>query len=407
LRKLRKTNNGKAVIMALLFLLFSSGLMAQNNEQYYSNTTLENALEIAYRNNLDLKNAVLKTEESKALKNTAIKLGVTDFSLQRGQINYSGIDNFFTVTQDIGNPFEQAAQYSYLKEQTNYYKAVYGISKKQLQADISNVYFEYLNIAERISIYKARQLLFNKAKSLAELRYKTGETTMLATTAIQQKANENQLQLNGLIADSTILIKQFNLLLFSDTIFVPLAVFVEVKNNLQPELNTQHPLLLLAASHKKMNEKQLQTAKMRLLPSLYGGYFNQTLEGKTGYQGFVAGFSMPLWFMPEKAFIKSCKIAYEASQNNYNKATAQFINETEKLNTRAINAKAKINLYEVEVLPNAQLIIEQAETLFQNGAINYLEFIQNIETAFDIKNSYIETQLEYQKIITTLKFFTE
>jgi len=401
-----KVNFIKGAMVILLFL-FNNNVFAQSNQLNDIPITLENAFKIADRKNLDLKNAALKIEESKALKNTAIKIGTTDFNLQRGQINYSGIDNFFTVTQDIGNPFEQAAQYGYLKEHTNYYRAMYGVSKKQLKADISNVYFEYLNITERINIVRTQQQLYNKAKLVSDIRYKAGETTALAAIAIQQEAQENLLQLNSLVTDSALLLKQFNLLLFSDTVFVPLPIKVENKNNLQPEINGQHPLLQVATSQKKISEKQLQVAKMRMLPSLYGGYFNQSLEGKTGNQGFLVGFSIPLWFMPEKAIIKSSKIILESSQNSYKKALAQFANETEKLSARAINAELKINFYEAEALPNAQLMIKQAEVLFQNGAINYLEFIQNIEAAFDIRSSYSVTQLEYQKIITALKFFTE
>jgi cobalt-zinc-cadmium resistance protein CzcA len=62
----------------------------------------------------------------------------------------------------------------------------------------------------------------------------------------------------------------------------------------------------------------------------------------------------------------------------------QALNEVLKL-------QGSLNYYEESALSHAELIIENAQKSFLNGAINYIEYFQSIRQALDVKINYINT----------------
>ena len=70
---------------------------------------LEEAVSLAKKQNMELKNSQLNIESSRALVKTAWTLGETEFHYANGQINSELLDYNWNIKQDFGSPFLQSS----------------------------------------------------------------------------------------------------------------------------------------------------------------------------------------------------------------------------------------------------------------------------------------------------------
>ena len=66
----------------------------------------------------------------------------------------------------------------------------------------------------------------------------------------------------------------------------------------------------------------------------------------------------------------------------------------------------KLDYFEKIALPNATIIIETANKQFNNGAINYLDWVMLINQSIAIKSNYIDTVIQHNEIIIQLNYLT-
>ena len=65
-----------------------------------------------------------------------------------------------------------------------------------------------------------------------------------------------------------------------------------------------------------------------------------------------------------------------------------------------------INYFQDEALPLALEQIEAANLAYKLGGIDYIQFIQNVETAINTTQEYLKQQTEYYVLSTQLKYIT-
>jgi cobalt-zinc-cadmium resistance protein CzcA len=66
--------------------------------------------------------------------------------------------------------------------------------------------------------------------------------------------------------------------------------------------------------------------------------------------------------------------------------------------------KSSLNYYEVKAVPQADVIIENANKSFTNGAIDYIEYIQAMNQALEIKSNYLNTLNNYNQAVINLEY---
>ena len=64
-----------------------------------------------------------------------------------------------------------------------------------------------------------------------------------------------------------------------------------------------------------------------------------------------------------------------------------------------------INYYESSALPNANTIIQTANDQFQNGDINYLDWVLLTNQAIQIQNEYIDAVRELNKSVIEINSY--
>ena len=65
-----------------------------------------------------------------------------------------------------------------------------------------------------------------------------------------------------------------------------------------------------------------------------------------------------------------------------------------------------IEYYEKQAIPEADMIIDQATKSYKAGAMDYLDYILNLNRALSIKQSYLETLNYYNQTIVSIESMT-
>ena len=65
-----------------------------------------------------------------------------------------------------------------------------------------------------------------------------------------------------------------------------------------------------------------------------------------------------------------------------------------------------MDFYKTVALPNAKEINTNADKSFKNGAISYVEYVESIQTAFEVRLSANEAVYKYNQNVINLHYLT-
>ena len=265
--------------------------------------------------------------------------------------------------------------------------------------------------------------LFTKFRDAAKLRFEVGETNQLEKVTAETRLMEikNLLQKNE--ADLLSAKKQLQVLLNSDTIF-EVSPFASPKRELQLEqlvkdsLNN-NPMLQYIQQQTVVTKQQAKLHKSEMLPDLFVGYQNQSLQGyydingtsdyvgrDTRFQSISVGIAIPLWYKEHTARIKSANLDMKASEAVYEQSWKNFQGKLTIWIQAYLKQEKTLGYYENNLLPQADIMLENAQMGFAEGEIDYVQFVQSVNQAIKIKNDYLNEISLYNEAVINLEMIS-
>jgi outer membrane protein TolC len=379
--------------------------------------TVEQAVDLAIKNNKDLKASALDVEAQQELKKTSFDLPKTDVNLLYGRYNSFANDNNITVSQSI--PF------TLFGSQGKYNRALLASSEMKrsvMQNDVvyqvKRIYYELAWAVERKRLLVSQDSIYEGFLKSATLRYKTGETNLLEQTTAEAQRNEVKNQLRRI--DSQIINLQTELKTVLNTPSLPdlgAMTLDPIAYSLQSDTVSiaGNPSLGYARQQVEVAgaEKKLEAA--RAAPELLIGFFSQTLisipkengalaTGSDRFTGFQVGISLPLWFAPHQGRVKAAEYRRQSEQNSYEQHQLTLESQYQQAVQQFENNRSSLSYYTSSALPNADLILKQSQAAYRAGEINYSEFLLGLRNAIAIKESYLQTLNDYNQSIIYLQY---
>lgn len=420
-KKSKKTTVPSTVLtFTLLIGLFSLANPAKAQTVPTQGITMDEAVHIALTNNPGIKSASLQIGKQQALKGSATDLGKTNIDFQYGQMNTFRRDNNFSAAQNIPYP-------GLFKSQKNLYDAqVRGaeigltVSQQALTYQVKSVYAQLAYFNALKQLYISQDSVYSNFLKAASLRYKAGETNLLEKTTAETQYNEVRNQMSKNDADIMAYMAELKRLLNTrDQLKLTEAVFKQENRITEPgdTLTADNPVLLLQKQQIEIADKAISVERSRSGPDFSIGYFNQSLIGTqningqdvfyTGgkrFQGISAGISIPLFFKPFASRIKVAKIDKQLAESEYVLSQTDLRGRYEQAYQDLIKNSKSTGYYENSALPNANLILKQAQIAFQAGEIGYVEYLQALRTYSDIRFNYLAAINQYNQSIYTLQY---
>ena len=217
-----------------------------------------------------------------------------------------------------------------------YYQYLYGVSIQKLNNELFDIYSKFLKNAE--------------------LRFQTGESGNIEVISAKAKVKEVETQKAQLEYDLVVYQKQ-------------LQYFIQTDENIVPDASTPLQYAYLADNNSSKVEelvngyytqqiavyqKEANTFKAMRTPKLGLGYFGQTIDTKSYFQGFTAGLQIPLFGGANTAKAKASSIRISQSQleldkNKLSSGTNGNFNKSINAITKKLINDPKITKYLVMV----------------------------------------------------------
>ncbi len=402
--------NPKVVLPAVLIgaLIFPVNAFSQEKSDTLVLNT-NNISEHVLQNNPDIKIASLQTERAKAAIYDGIDIPLTEFTYQKGQINSSLQDQYIEINQNLGSVLKHIQQVKLNKTQLAITETEKLFVERKMSKEAMIAYNNWLYSYSMMNNTKQLLDFFEPFPFIAEKRYKSGEIDLLEKTMMETKISG----LVQLFSDNKVEVKKaetdLKKILLTDKVIIPEQETIQnmylqehpdtIKKHLIQMIDIYQELLI------EKEEKNIKIEKAFFFPEISAGYFNQHIDQVTGFEGWQIGLNFPLVFHRQASGIKKSIIEKEIKSHELNQMKYEFIKDIESLITQLQLNYGRLEYYRKNALKQSDLIIETAKKRFEQGDINYIEFLQSIDTALEIKNQYYFAIKTYNQNIIELKYF--
>ncbi|RKF03701.1 cobalt-zinc-cadmium resistance protein CzcA [Tenacibaculum lutimaris] len=396
--------NKKVASLGVVLLMGLSTVQAQETPQ-----NLQNLIDLAVENNKGLQAQQLKVEKAKAAITSAYTFDKTEVYYNRDENNTVADHplDIFGIQQTFAFPTVYGANKRVQKSAYNIESNQYETAKKKLMKSVVKAYYRYQYTKVQENIYKSLDSLYNKFSYAAKRRFELGETNYLEKITAKAKQKQVMNDYRNTLVASRIAYQKIKAL-----VQVEDSLVIEEKATIKPiqvqDVNLSEITEVQGYyEREQLAKRQLSQQKQQLLPDL----FLEVFKGSNQYvaqdfYGYQVGIKIPLLFSGESSKIKQSKIAKEIAEyetSNYQKQLeTYYTNLKNKLQEQTVS----LAYYQEEGMPLADEILKTANMSFKHGEIDFFQYIQSVENAFQLKLAYVTSIESYNNIVIDINYLT-
>jgi heavy metal efflux system protein len=398
-RTKRKQKPNKKVITTGLILIVGTSVFSQQvvNE--------EQLIKLAIANNIELKKVDFEKQFWEIEKKRAYIVQPIEIIGQYGQINYASNDYQTELFQDLGKPWAVGTQKEWAQSGVVVAESKKALLERQIQWYIKTTYQEWLAAqSAQENLDKFIESAQN-ADDVAQNQFKAGHISITEKLVIQQLLmevtkqklqwqnyqQETELSLRTIAGISNEYVFQLEPLVqlssksLDDSV---VALFTQPDRDFSAQLNLQKEML--------SNEK---------LPSIGVGYFNQSLEHVSNFQGVRVGVSIPLFASGINQRMAQQTIAIEEQQVVVLNKQMQLKNELIALNYKIEQQLVVVNQYKHRN-EEVGIALENLDTMLAQGAINQMSYAQQMRFLIQYQQDYLMLIMAFNTSLLKREYLT-
>ncbi len=371
--------------------------------------TPEHAVELAYKGNPQVKNSELKIKQAAASKESSIDLSPLYFSYYYGPVNSSLSYKYWTISQSLGSIPSYFINSDLARKKHELSQSELEVNKRDLQMKVHSTYYSWIYKISRRMVQNEEMELIDDFLKAVQNQYEHGEAgEQILSLAMSRHA---EIENNLMNADDEVYLAENALkqLILVDDSIIPSVTELEMIAIL-PSTDSLKRFSADAQLKQyiqmvEIRRTELKLEKWKFFPELNAGYFNQEIPGLTGFHGWQAGLSFPLWFLPRNAAVRRARIEKEIAENDLK--SMQFILDKtiDRLLTELNKSFRQIYFAEKYQLKQAEQAIQNSQLKFHKEEIGYSEYLTALTEAIKIKMNYLETLETYNQTAIRLEYF--
>jgi cobalt-zinc-cadmium resistance protein CzcA len=262
-------------------------------------------------------------------------------------------------------------------------------------------------LKEKEKLLQKADTLFSEFYSKSNLRLQKGENNILEKVTAESQKNAIRIQLNQLQSELEITQLELQLALNTEEVFVPESATLKLIIS-DSDFN-QNPHLKLLEQQKKIAVAETSLQKAKLLPEINFGYNNNSFKGiglddTQRFHSAQLGLGIPLLGGSQKAKINASKIEQEIADSELQMNRLKLKNQQRQLLSRYKSNLEVVGYFETSSNTNSKVITTTAKKQFDNGDINYLDFVLLVNQSISIQNSYLESIKSLNELVISLNY---
>ena len=397
---------GKGKFVSILFLLLmisSSGLSAQEIKSY------EELRNLAYENNAVLKAASYQVDQSKALIKSAFDFNKSSiyYSYDENDLAFNNQPNYkFGIQQDFLFPTVYFADKKLKEAELQVQTGFFEVKKLQIEKELQASYQQVIYEMEKATIYAYLDSLYKQFSQAAKRRHELGESNYLEKITAESK--QQQMSVAYLQAQQDIItsMERLKSIVQTDEVF-ELASVELAKIELNIESIQESPVLNLYENQLKRSELATRFSRQQLLPDISLDYFQGTNSGiDEQLIGYQIGLKIPILFGGQASKIKAAKLEQNIISERARDYKLQMRSQYNSLISRLEKFREALTYYEGNGELLSEQIIKTATRSYQEGEIDFFQYIQSLENATSIKLNYLENLNSYNQVVIQINHLT-
>jgi cobalt-zinc-cadmium resistance protein CzcA len=400
----RKRKGKSATPVILILILISSATWAQQPRV----VTLQEAIDLAVKNNAGLKSSSLSVEQSKTLVRTAWDVNKPMVYYSKDEANLPPVGDplqVWGVQQTLSFPtvygkHKRALEGAYRMQETQF-----ELDNRMLVQEVSKAYNTIVYWQNMQRYFLTLDSIYTEFSRAAERRYAVGETNYLEKLTADTKKQEARVQFNQ--AQLSIESSYTNLVRWMQTEEeISVAETTLYRMDWIPISLNDHPGVVYYEQMKQFSSFNNQLEKNRLLPDIHVTYFQarNIAEDNKLYPGIQIGLGIPLWFGAQRANIKASEIQIDRVNQlatDYRSALdAHYLSLQRNLQ----KYQQALEFYDTSGKLLADETITTALKSFQGGEINFLQYVQALDQAMQIRLNYLTNLFYYNNTVIELNY---
>jgi outer membrane protein TolC len=404
----------KTAIVLFIIILFSHSVSAQTSTE--DPLTLDNCISIAIQQNplvlsaMQQHNASLaRVSQAKAFAQPSINWD-SDLQPKLFQFGQAG-EWYFGISQELDFPGKRTLRGKIASREAGEILQDVELLKLDIVFQVKQAFYNLLLSQEKLLYAQQNLELAQDYSQKAELKYEAGDVakvealrarveTSKAANQVRIASNEVRLAkagLNFLLARKRYAPLEITGNLKRAPIDLDTEVLVERALSFRPEVKR----INLSLERESLTKKQ---GYMSYLPDFEFGINKHRIVGEGDYWDFTLSFPIPLFFwQPKKGEIAEA----EANIRALTKEAEYLINaitlEVEEATLNAVTARNQIQLFEEEILTQAEEVYNMFLFSYQEGEIGGIELIEARRTLVEARTSYADALFNYGVAIAALE----
>lgn len=379
--------------------------------------SLQECINMALEKNPQMQVANKSVERAKVLQGTAWEIDKTELSLSQDPTSGGSPDNALSLSQSIEFPTYYIARHKQLKAETQAERSKAAVVRLSLENDVKAAYYQAVYQAERLRVLESQDCLLAQYRTLAEKRYKAGETRQLELLSAERLQRENKMEV--LAAHNELETAQ---LLLSR--LVGSVEMVEPKEDSLLPLDwkqasynySQTPDGQYSADRLKVSEQAVRVAKNGFAPSLSLSLRNQLVISSWNpydqdrsrfdggnFMGFEVGVGIPLFYGATRAKVKAARkeremIALEIKEQEQLRQQ-EYLSALSRMNA----AYVRYTYYNEEGRERSDKMAEQGLLEYSQGEISYLEYMNVLQESIDLRLKRASALNDYNQCVLVME----
>ena len=379
--------------------------------------SLQECINMALEKNPQMQVANKSVERAKALQGTAWEIDKTELSLSQDPTSGGSPDNALSLSQSIEFPTYYIARHKQLKAETQAERSKAAVVRLSLENDVKAAYYQAVYQVERLRVLESQDSLLAQYRTLAEKRYKAGETRQLELLSAERLQRENKMEV--LAAHNEL-----------ETAQLLLSRLVGSVETVEPKEDSLLPLDWKQASYNysqtpdgqysadrlKASEQAVRVAKNGFAPSLSFLLRNQLVISSWNpydqdrsrfdggnFMGFEVGVGIPLFYGATRAKVKAARkeremIALEIKEQEQLRQQ-EYLSALSRMNA----AYVRYTYYNEEGRERSDKMAEQGLLEYSQGEISYLEYMNVLQESIDLRLKRASALNDYNQCVLVME----
>jgi len=407
---LQKSQILRCVLLLTALLLFQHAKAQMYSEDTITSITRKDAVVIATQNNMDVRNARLDIQKSKDLKGSHLDLKPTKINYYRGQIHSPATQGLLTISQRLGSPLESWYKGKATNHQVSHKKTHAAITRKKVARSTKIAYNKWIFLLNKRKILKQKLESYRDFRRVARMKHQQGAIALIEKSTAENKFHQAQNALHQVYKEIAHAQQRLRNLMNTNHILIPASDSLKVYPIQYPQNMDARELidpLLHEHYREQVNIRKLEwkAQKADLLPDISAGYFTQTISGKQQFDGWSVGLSVPLWFRPGRNGVRKARIDKQMAENTLKKKMRQQESNIQSLLREVNHLREQLGYYHNQALQQARMLIQKSGRQYRSEDIEYRQYMQALQTAWDIRIGYLQTLKNYNQAAMQLEFY--